>query len=564
MRFERHLDARLGLIESAAPSRLGPLEVAGVGFLLLMVVVGLQNLAGSYGAEFTDDDGSHYISGLLIYNFLHAGKLQSPLEYLQYFHSHYPLVGIGHWGPLYYFVEGMWMSVFSSSRASVLLLSAVVTAATALSCYGFVARHLGRFAAIFVALALILSPIVQRSSNELMLDMPVTFICLLSMFAYVRYLDTGHARHAAIFGLLAASGMMVKGNAACLALLPLFAILIGRRFDLLRRPSFWLPVPIVALITGPWYLLTYGLVSQGFRFSWGVSYVLTATAANTQILLTAVGPVVLILALIGFCAVVAAPENRESADSWLVCTAALLAAVWTFQCVVPVAILDRYLAPALPPLLILAVWGWRSASTWVIERVPAWRARFLRDQSVDFAGLLILAVSFLPHALDIEQRPRRGLIEAASAVWTNLVSENPSVLLATDARGEGASIVELAMADPNRPSLFAIRGSRLLGGGGYNDEDYLPKFETPAEVMAAIDDYAIPLVLVSAPNDDRQWAHLRQIAQAQELYPDRWELIYRDAHASPEVLLFRIRGNDNRNADLTKLTALSKPRALTH
>jgi hypothetical protein len=529
-----------------------------------MVVVGLQHLAGAYDAEFAGDEASHYISGLLVYNFLQAGRLQSPVEYLQYFHSHYPFVGIGLWPPLYYFVEGVWMLVLSSSRTSVRLLSAVVTGATALSCYGFVAPRLGRPAAVFVALALILSPIVQESSSELMLDMPVTFLCLLSMFSYVRYLDTGYARHAAMFGLLAAAAIMVKGNAVCLAFLPLFAILIGRRFDLLRRPSFWSPALIVAIITGPWYLLTYGLVSQGFRFSWGMSYVLTASASNTQILLTAVGPVVLIFAVIGFFAVVAAPGDRKSADNWLVCTAALLAAIWTFQSVVPAAIQDRYLAPALPPLLILAVWGWRCASIWIIERVPAWHSLFRRGQSVGLAGVLVLATSFLPHALEIEKRPRRGLIEAASVIWANFHGKNPSVLIATDATGEGASIVELAMTDQNLPSLFAIRGSRLLGGGGYNNQDYLPRFETPVEVMGAIDEFAIPLVLVSARNDVKQWAHLRQIAQAQRLYPDRWELIYRDAHASPEVLLFRIRGNDNKNADLAKLTALSAPHALTH
>jgi hypothetical protein len=302
------------------------------------------------------------------------------------------------------------------------------------------------------------------------------------------------------------------------------------------------------------------LVSQGFRFSWGTHYIMTASLANFQILLATIGPVALIFAAIGFLAVVAAGDHK-SKDSWLVCTAALLAAVWLFQVLVPAAIQDRYLAPALPPLLILAVWGWRVASIWVMEKIPAWRTQFY--PSVGLAGILLLAISLLPFVLQVEKRPRRGFIEAASTVWANRLPENPSVLLATDPKGEGASIVELAMADPNRPSLFAIRGSRLLGGGGYNDEDYLPKFETPAEVMAAIDDYAIPLVLVSARNDDKQWAHLRQVAQAQQLYPDRWELIYRDAHASPEVLLFRIRGNDNRNADFAKLTALSGPRALT-
>lgn len=45
--------------------------------------------------------------------------------------------------------------------------------------------------------------------------------------------------------------------------------------------------------------------------------------------------------------------------------------------------------------------------------------------------------------------------------------------------------------DRSGPSLFAVRGSRLLGGGGYNNRDYLPRFATPAEVALEIDRYAI-------------------------------------------------------------------------
>ena len=80
--------------------------------------------------------------------------------------------------------------------------------------------------------------------------------------------------------------------------------------------------------------------------------------------------------------------------------------------------------------------------------------------------------------------------------------------------------------------------------------------------MAAVDEYAIPLVLVRSTGGD-EWVHVRQINEAHELYPDRWDLIYEDRRSAPKILLFRIRGNAERNADTAKLTSLSEPRALS-
>jgi hypothetical protein len=119
-------------------------------------------------------------------------------------------------------------------------------------------------------------------------------------------------------------------------------------------------------------------------------------------------------------------------------------------------------------------------------------------------------------------------------------------------------VAELAMVDPHRPSLFAIRGSRLLGRGGYNQQDYLPRFSTAAEVMAAIDAYAIPLVLLRNGQGAHEWQHLRQLDEARMLFPDRWELLARDT----DVSLFRIRDNEARRADQAKILELSAPAAL--
>jgi len=536
-------------------------ELILVASLLAAAVLTAQLCAGVYASEFGDDEASHYISGLLIHDYLVRGLFQSPLQYLKDFHSHYPLVGIGHWPPLYYLVEGLWMGLFSTGRVSVLALSAAVTVATALAAYLLIRRRVGPVLALFVALAFVASPVVQSASGELMLDIPVAFLCLAAAWCYARYLETCHFRAAAAFGFLAGAALLVKGNAACLALLPPLAVLIGRRFEILRRGSFWLPIPIVATIAGPWYVATYGLVEQGFRFDWGLKFIASATIANAEYLLSAVGPLVLVAAFLGLLDVVAMPRNHAGRNE-LTSISALFVSVLIFQSVVPAALQDRYLIPALPPFLMLAAWGISAGSERIANRWSSGPG-FLRNSTIlTSGGALALSVSVLGGAMHVEQKPQLGLTEAARQIWAHRIAENPAVLIVSDGHAEAALIAELAMADPQRPSLFSVRGSRLLGAGGYNNQEYLPRFHTSAEVMAAIDEYKIPFVLFRPSAGRQPWAHIEQVANAASAYASRWETTFEEAKTSPKVVLYEISGNDLQSADQAKLTALSAPRSL--
>ena len=519
-----------------------------------MLIVILQAASGAYHAEFGNDEAAHYVSGLMVHDYLKGGLETSPRDFLQNYHSHYPVIGIGHWPPFYYLVEAVWMLFFGISRTAVLALSAAGTFVVGIVLYRFLEQRYAAMAAGVAAVIFCVSLVVQENTNTLMIDIPLTLVCLLAMLSYVRYLNSGQIRDSVIFAILAVAAIMMKGNGASLALLPPCAVLIGRRFDLLRKLSFWIPVPIVGVLTAPWYLYTYQSTSRGFRYSWGLDYLSASNVANAQLLLFYLGPVVIALALLGFVKVILR-GHKTPLDAGLVGAGSLFTAVWAFQSLVPAALEPRYLLPLVPPLLILSVHGLSIIWEWLRGFKPSinsWRL---------IAVLLFLA-SFLISSWGIATKSSFGVIQAVQQIDEHTTSTNQTVLIAMDSSLEPAAVAEIAMADNNRPLFFAIRGSRLLGGGGFNNFQYIPRFQTVAEVMGAIDEYNIPLILLRNDGNPKNWEHIRRIEQAMVLFPERFQVISKLEGKETPIRLVRVRGNETKPADIDKLLALSAPRAL--
>ncbi|MBV1799999.1 glycosyltransferase family 39 protein [Siccirubricoccus sp. G192] len=274
---------------SVLPQRVGAMEVLLAFCVMLVLAWALQHRIGAYGAEFSDDDGSHFVTGLLVRDYLARMHPSSPLAFLKEFAAHYPLIGIGHWPPLFYGLEAVWMLLAGTSRSAMLLLSAFITAASATTLYHAAASRLGRAetpwlgraAGAAVACVFMLCPVVQAQTGMLMLDVLTALLCLLAMLAFAQFMDTARIRDAVLFGLVAGAALMTKGNAACLALLPPLAILIGRRFDLLLRPSLWLSAVVVLVVAGPWYWFTYSLVAVGFQYGFDQNYFVAAGIAES-------------------------------------------------------------------------------------------------------------------------------------------------------------------------------------------------------------------------------------------------------------------------------------------
>src|ERR1035441_7216098 len=102
-----------------------------VALFLFLVVVGLQWWAGAFTAEFSGypDEASHYMSGLLVHDYVAGHFPAPPMKFAQDFYLHYPYLAIGHWPPVFYLIEGLWMLLFSPSRVSIMLLSALISTA---------------------------------------------------------------------------------------------------------------------------------------------------------------------------------------------------------------------------------------------------------------------------------------------------------------------------------------------------------------------------------------------------------------------------------------------------
>ena len=95
--------------------------------VFLGFAVTLQALSGAYAVDFAGnpDEPAHYVTGVMVRDYLAAFPWQPPMTFARNFYSHYPIVAIGHWPPMFYVVQAAWTLPFGVSRLSVLLLMAM-------------------------------------------------------------------------------------------------------------------------------------------------------------------------------------------------------------------------------------------------------------------------------------------------------------------------------------------------------------------------------------------------------------------------------------------------------
>src|SRR5262249_39082861 len=152
----------------------------------------------------------------------------------QQYYYHYPKVAIGHWPPLFYVALSVWFLIVGASRATALLLVALLAGATAGIIYMTGKRLIGRWAGLLAAILFIISPVVQEASARLMTENFSALVMLISALCFARLARTGRIRDGLAFGGTAALAILAHPNAWALGLVPPLAIALTSRWWLLK------------------------------------------------------------------------------------------------------------------------------------------------------------------------------------------------------------------------------------------------------------------------------------------------------------------------------------------
>jgi 4-amino-4-deoxy-L-arabinose transferase-like glycosyltransferase len=477
-----------------------------LGFAAVCVL--LQVLGGAYVSDFAGypDEAAHYVTGLMVRDYLAAFPWRAPMPFAEDFYRHYPMVALGHWPPLFYAVQGIWMLVFGSSRAAVLVLMAVISAAAASIVFHSSRSRIGTAAAAALALGFLATPIVQQYTGMVMAEMLVALLVLLAALAYRRYLDTGHWQDALRFGIVSAAAVLTKANGLALAFVPVGALLATRRFRLITRFSFWLPALIVLAICAPWYALTAEAARSGWSASYSPSWLLREPAwRNVMHLINIAGPVVFLFACVGM-AIELRPRRSHAVNTDAAVMGALLMSVWAFHSFAAPVREPRHMITAVPPLLSFAVWGAAAIARWTGAT-----SSVQRNAAAAFASLI--AAVLLLTGIRGEQKPGMGSQSAVEHVLARVSVSDP-VLVSSESYGEGVFIAELAGRE-RRPGHRVLRASKVLATSDWDGSSYASLDATTDALDTRLANLHVNVVIVDTGSPrEAPVPHHRQLLDA--------------------------------------------------
>lgn len=434
------------------------------------------------------DEAGHFVTGLMVRDFILAGPLQNPLRYAQRYYEHYPKVALGHWPPVFYLLQAGWTIWQAPTPSAVLVLMAVLVALLGTTLFAVTARLWGVPAGVVTAAACLCLPLVQEYGGMVMTEVPIAWFSLLAAVSFARYAEHRDRRWAVAFSLLAAVAILTKGTALYLALLPPLVILLRRDYGLLRDPWLWVAAGIVVLVCAPWTLLTLGMVRNGW-VEGGPSWHFTREAVPyyASRMFLALGPVISVMALVGVGFVLC--RGRKTADAKGITGTAMLALVLSillFHFVVPCGYEARHLLPAVPAALVLAM----------VCGVAVWEVA-ARRHGVAVAALVAVGLScaFLLCTWRLPQKRYAGFRPVVEYLFSQPALLAGTVFVSSEARGEGMMISEMAVCD--RALRFRVcRASKLLASSTWDGGGYALSVKDADELIASLSREGVRVLVV--------------------------------------------------------------------
>ncbi|MDE2005643.1 MAG: glycosyltransferase family 39 protein [Rhodospirillales bacterium] len=469
--------------------------------MFTLIIVAIQIAVGAYHADLgtIGDETGHFVSSLLVFDYLRSGHFGNPMRFARAYYLHWPRVAIGHWPPLFYAIQTLAFAIAGRSVQTAIAFQAVVAGAAAGWPAWIVWRRMGWGPGIAVGLAVLTSPRLLYFVDLVMVDTPLGLWMFAAALAWAAFARRPVVGHAVLFAALAGAAILTKGNGIALALLPLLHAALTRDLRLLRNWRSWLAAGLVGAATAPWYALTYRMAAGGFVYHWGWNYIRLAIPFYLHAGFITLGPIALTgaLAALGYLLY----RGRERADDTMAALGALVLALVIFQMGAPADLSVRYLIPIVPAGMVLAAQGLQDVLS------EGWTK--LRPGTAAATVALLLAGNaawslHIPHVTPygMNQMARR-IIAADDA--------NRFVLAAGDPHAEGALICAFAVQDPAQ-RYYVLRGSQELASSTFMGSGYRARFAHAADLGAWLSRSGIGwLVIAIRPGGKPFMEHDRQL-----------------------------------------------------
>jgi MFS family permease len=493
--------------------RPGAGELALCFVAAFLLTIALQWRGNAYRCEWTSspDEPAHYVTGLLARDYLVQGLGRNPYEFAQRYYRHYPKVALGHWPPAYYALQAAWTIPFGVSRTSLLLMQAVIGALLLTAAYALLAAYFPAWLAWAVVMLAAAVPDFQQFSRAIMAEPLVALLSLCSLLALARYFAEPRWQTASWFGLLASATLLTKATGIALAPVPLLTVLLLRRWEFLKRFSFWLLAFLVLALCGPWYAVVPGALHERVAYLGGSAFPLPRLAQTFGYWAGALGLPALCLAAIGLTRTAARLiAKTETNPIWPV-SALFLASTIGFRMTVG-AWESRHLLSTIPMLALLAC----SGLAWILK--TGFSNRLLGTA----AALVLVGVTFVHNTSQVRPKVHLGLDAVAQDLAANRDYASSPLLIVSDSVGEGVFIAEVA-ARERRPGHVIERGYRLLAQTSFMGNNYSLPYADPFSMMRFLEAQPDRIIVLDSPAAPPP--HVELVRETLAKYDLRWQLL---------------------------------------
>ena len=471
---------------------------------LCAVLVGVLAVfvAKSYQSGFSGaDEPSHFLNGYFVADYMAHHFGSNPMGAATDFYVHYPKISIGHWPPAYYGMLGLVFLVLPPTLPVIFAVNVLFAALPAIGVAAALAMLADRRAALAGALVYAVTPLVLEGHVMFMADQPLTACLVAATAVWIAFSVRPRWGSALLFALLAATAVLIKGNGWLVVFIPVFHIVLTGNWKLLLSVRLYVAAALAAAIVVPWYMLTAKIAADGFNYQAGLPYATKALLYNLHALGRNVTPVGGLLALYAIVAEFRA--RRADPVRWTIVSAvvSLLLATLLLQSLVPVDIVERYMAPALPAVVVLAVLGAVRLLGHLRAGAPA---------SALAALAVVMAVPGIVHLVQRAPKADTGI----SAVTDRLATARP-VLTVIDgsASTEGWFIADMAVHDSALRG-YVVRASKLLADSNFMGTTYSLKYHDTADVLAELHRLGVQHVVIVREGGKDAFPHSAQMREA--------------------------------------------------